>query len=468
MADQWYDAQWYVLRNGKSQGPFTTAHLKQFAAKGKLLPTDKVQRDGTDKWIAARSLKGLFPLIAPPPLPVADFASKDDAVPVAIVDTVNSHKSSHRKRGLDKSNAFQRFLDEALQKAKRLLRRLQHNESDGSKTLILRGLVAACLMFACLLMLGLCLVAIPDSGRKPSKQNNGTRAAIAPASKEKETKGEKRINDAKIEKQDIPKVDYSKGPNGEPLEILYDRADIESHYTKIFLRLCDQSGVIGLCNFTTTIRGYKDADGKSRIHGLCCTFYPTGEKLWEQHFYDNEPHGFRSFWYKNGNKESESWALHGKAHGSWRMWTMSGTKTVEGTYVNGLREGHHTAWYPSGVKKHEGQMKEGEENGLWTYYRENGDKLSEISKVQGKDYGPYTTYYRVAQGGGKGRTGQKINNLDEGECTVYYENGKIQLSEMYRNGRRNGKTYMFNSDGKLSQIVTYVSDQAIGSEIINP
>jgi hypothetical protein len=56
---------WYFTRVGKqTQGPFTDKRLKQLAAMGQLLPTDKVHKLGMEKPLTARKVPGLFD---PPP-----------------------------------------------------------------------------------------------------------------------------------------------------------------------------------------------------------------------------------------------------------------------------------------------------------------------------------------------------------------------------------------------------------------
>ncbi len=56
MADQWYYA-----RNNQKHGPLTAQGLRQAAATGHLQPTDMVWKEGMSKWVAASSIKGLFP-----------------------------------------------------------------------------------------------------------------------------------------------------------------------------------------------------------------------------------------------------------------------------------------------------------------------------------------------------------------------------------------------------------------------
>lgn len=52
--------QWHYSRNGQENGPVSSSELKQLAARGQLLPTDTLQRDGLGAWIPATRVKGLF------------------------------------------------------------------------------------------------------------------------------------------------------------------------------------------------------------------------------------------------------------------------------------------------------------------------------------------------------------------------------------------------------------------------
>jgi hypothetical protein len=52
--------QWFVLRNGKEQGPFNAQQLKSFAKAGKLHTDDLIRRDDMKSPIQAHQIKGLF------------------------------------------------------------------------------------------------------------------------------------------------------------------------------------------------------------------------------------------------------------------------------------------------------------------------------------------------------------------------------------------------------------------------
>lgn len=52
---------WYYARDGQQQGPVSAAQLKQMAGAGELEPDDLVFQEGGKDWVAASTVKGLFP-----------------------------------------------------------------------------------------------------------------------------------------------------------------------------------------------------------------------------------------------------------------------------------------------------------------------------------------------------------------------------------------------------------------------
>jgi hypothetical protein len=64
---------WHISPN--DERVLSSSELKQLVAAGKLQPADLIRKDGMEKWIPARSVKGLFPVanpvgskVRPPPL----------------------------------------------------------------------------------------------------------------------------------------------------------------------------------------------------------------------------------------------------------------------------------------------------------------------------------------------------------------------------------------------------------------
>lgn len=60
-------AEWLYSRNGKTFGPLSAQQLRQLVVEKRIGPKDLVCRNGTDQWVAAGSLKGLFPAASVPP-----------------------------------------------------------------------------------------------------------------------------------------------------------------------------------------------------------------------------------------------------------------------------------------------------------------------------------------------------------------------------------------------------------------
>lgn len=72
-------AQWYVTLEGKRFGPMSAKQLKQLANSGRMSPDDLVSKDGIQKVVPARKVKGLFE----PPAPAHEAPPPDD--PLAVL-----------------------------------------------------------------------------------------------------------------------------------------------------------------------------------------------------------------------------------------------------------------------------------------------------------------------------------------------------------------------------------------------
>ncbi len=63
-------AGWYYAKGKQRLGPVSAAELRALAGAGTISPTDMVLRAGTQKWLAAGKVKGLFPEpVAAPAVP---------------------------------------------------------------------------------------------------------------------------------------------------------------------------------------------------------------------------------------------------------------------------------------------------------------------------------------------------------------------------------------------------------------
>jgi len=65
-------SEWYILKSGQQEGPFTWEQLWQQARSGQIQPADQVWKEGMPGWAAAVQFPGLFDTAKPPtpPLPL--------------------------------------------------------------------------------------------------------------------------------------------------------------------------------------------------------------------------------------------------------------------------------------------------------------------------------------------------------------------------------------------------------------
>ena len=77
--------KFYANINGTNEGPFTLEELKELASKKKITPSTYVIIEGTEDWLAAKDVEGLFPAgpklpnLPPPPPGDAPLSSEDAA-----------------------------------------------------------------------------------------------------------------------------------------------------------------------------------------------------------------------------------------------------------------------------------------------------------------------------------------------------------------------------------------------------
>src|SRR5262245_23381772 len=104
--------QWYFIRNKEKYGPYSMDQLRQFAASGRLLPTDMLLREGAQQGLEASSLPDLFrdaitTEAALPPIGRADTLAHS-SFPEEVLDAV---LVDSRKRGplpnLQQSNTIE-------------------------------------------------------------------------------------------------------------------------------------------------------------------------------------------------------------------------------------------------------------------------------------------------------------------------------------------------------------------------
>ena len=59
--------EWHVSVDGAQRGPLTSEQVRSLVSSGRLKPTDHIWKDGMPDWVAASTVRGLFPQQQPVP-----------------------------------------------------------------------------------------------------------------------------------------------------------------------------------------------------------------------------------------------------------------------------------------------------------------------------------------------------------------------------------------------------------------
>ncbi len=169
---------------------------------------------------------------------------------------------------------------------------------------------------------------------------------------------------------------------------------------------------------------------------LVTEFYLTGEKKEEKHLLSESPDiidGEFRFFHRDGSISSICHYVNGLRNGDYIGYDELGRVIYSGKYVNGKKEGKHQRFRSAGVRSSIVTYKNDVVDGYCEFYDDNG-KLS----CKGN--------YRES------REGTTIHYHPYGTITTYYPNGKIRAKGDYANGQKTGVWYLYDENGKMSKI----------------
>lgn len=121
----------------------------------------------------------------------------------------------------------------------------------------------------------------------------------------------------------------------------------------------------------------------------------------------------------------------------------NGKISSEGIMKNGKPVGFWISYFMTGVKKSEGKWKNNQLDSIWIFYDQVGDTTEKINYYLGKKNGYHYRYFK----------NEKFKN-------------QIQSKELYVNGKRNGISIYYYSNGNVWKEIPYLNDkkQGIGYE----
>lgn len=184
--------------------------------------------------------------------------------------------------------------------------------------------------------------------------------------------------------------------------------------------------------------------------------------------------------FSDGKVEGTGFYEDGLATGEWKWYYDNGNKYSEGKYLQGGRDSIWTYYYPGGqissTINYSGDIKHGESqiialDGKIVLYKKyhTGDLIAyRLYDKEGKlsDWLPFTGNENLVSyfPNGKVAVSEYYKNGEyDKERTIYFPSGKIQKQTHYKNGMNEGESIEYYPDGKLKEKGTFKDDLATGT-----
>jgi len=123
-------------------------------------------------------------------------------------------------------------------------------------------------------------------------------------------------------------------------------------------------------------------------NGILVTFSGNGQKASESAFRGGLWHGSRSTWFKGGQKEEEAQYKNGKLHGRLVSFHVSGQRTKEIFYLNGLQDGRYELLTKDGQKYDVGSYRAGKRDGKRSQWSPDGTRMDDETYDDGELVAP--------------------------------------------------------------------------------
>lgn len=147
-------------------------------------------------------------------------------------------------------------------------------------------------------------------------------------------------------------------------------------------------------------------------------------------------------------------------HGKWEGWFENGTKDYSGTYNQGLKDGIWDHFYDNGQQELM-DWYEAKNVPDTNYYREESGKYATFikEKLVSVQEGPHQLWYK---NGNLKEDGKYEDNMQSGEWTYYYEDGKKQYQQTLIKGKQEGKVTSWYGIGTLESEKYFKKGRANG------
>lgn len=158
-----------------------------------------------------------------------------------------------------------------------------------------------------------------------------------------------------------------------------------------------------------------------------------------------------------------------KPYGIFTYFDTDGKKMTEVNFLNGGPVAYGKMYSVSGKLQAQGKYVNHEKDSTWTFYTEDGLLLSQEIYKNGKKEGKSVTYFPGTKQ--PAEITYYKNGLQDSAWVEYYEDGKKKGEGSYKDGNYNGRAVWYFQDGKINIIGNYVNGLKDGNWVyywLNP
>lgn len=215
-------------------------------------------------------------------------------------------------------------------------------------------------------------------------------------------------------------------------------------------------------------------DGK--LHGEQLSYFANGKKKLISNYKDNVLHGKYEEYYENGKPASLSKYQDGQYIGTWKTFHNNGnlkfernyTMVKEGQRFVSVLDGKYQELDVNGNRIKEGVYREGKQDGIWKTYR-NDVLVDWTTYKMGKRHGEYKRFFETGNPSESGKYYElleidslKFVNIEDGPKRVYYPNGTLERTELYKLGKKEGEFIRYYADGKVMNRQSFANGELAG------
>jgi uncharacterized protein len=189
-------------------------------------------------------------------------------------------------------------------------------------------------------------------------------------------------------------------------------------------------------------------------------FYKDGVLKAEGNYTNDTKTGLWKYYHPNGQLEQiGKYNAAGDPEGPWRWYYASGNMLREENYYRGKRDGYLEEFTEDGGIIEQGEFLDGYKEGPWITVI--GDYCQKGTFRDGLRTGLWQTFLLEPGEASMDSVllfqGNYIEDLPDGEHIQYWDKNKIRLKGTYVMGKKEGNWILYNYDGSVFLITTYVN-----------